>query len=185
MHTAHLLTISQHALWPWGVPAWGYLPRGYLPRGVYLPGSVPAWGCTCVGGTCWGLPARGYLGVYLTRGVYLLGGACLGNLPAWGVYLPGGVPAWGIYLPGETCPGTAPPIDRQTPLKTLPSQTLFVGGNNGINNWGYIQHHGVRRLSRRVWATSTRKSTVYSCTMWCESWTITFPKEQVKCLFCW
>ena len=50
MRTAHLLTISQHAL------LGGTCPGVYLP-GVYLPG----W-CTCLGG----VPARG---VYLSRGV--------------------------------------------------------------------------------------------------------------------
>ena len=41
MRTARLLTLSQHALWPGGVPAWGvYLAGGvYLARGVYLPGG--------------------------------------------------------------------------------------------------------------------------------------------------
>ena len=59
MRTAHLLTISQHALLG-GVPA----------QGVYLPGGVPAQVCTCQGGTCpggctcpWGVPARGGGGV--------------------------------------------------------------------------------------------------------------------------
>ena len=28
-------------------------------------------------------------------------------------------------------PGKRPPADRQTPVKTLPSQTSFAGGNNG------------------------------------------------------
>ena len=40
------------------------------------------------------------------------------------------------------------------------------------------------RLSGQGRVTSTRKSTVYSCTMRHESWTISFPKELVKCLFC-
>ena len=68
MRTAHLLTVSQFALW----------------RGVYLPGVVPAWG---------GVPAQ--RGVYLSRGVTAgryLPGVCV---PARGiggveVYLPGG-----------------------------------------------------------------------------------------------
>ena len=30
-------------------------------------------------------------------------------------------------------PGQRPPVDRQTPVKTLPSQTSFAGGNNNIN----------------------------------------------------
>ena len=67
MRTARLLTISQHAL---------------------CPGGVPAWGCTCQGGC--------------------------------------------------TCPGTPPPaVDRQTPVKTYPSQTSFAGGNNCV----YIRLH--------------------------------------------
>ena len=52
MHTAHLLTISQHALWR-GVPARGvYLPRSGVPAQVEYtcPGE-----CTCPGG----VPARG------------------------------------------------------------------------------------------------------------------------------
>ena len=49
MRTARLLTVSQHAL-----------PGG----GMYLPGGVPARGCTCLGG----VPARGYLPAgYLPR----------------------------------------------------------------------------------------------------------------------
>ena len=31
-----------------------------------------------------------------------------------------------------------PPVDRQTPVKTLPSQTSFVGGNNNINVKGWL-----------------------------------------------
>ena len=61
MRTARLLTVSQHALWPEGVPAQGvpagggYLPGGYLPEreGVYLPGGVPARGSTCPGTPPW------------------------------------------------------------------------------------------------------------------------------------
>ena len=110
MHTAHLLTVSQHALCrevciPACTGQGVYLPTGgcTCPRGVYLPtGGVPARGCTCPGDcTC--------LGVYLPRGctcsgVYLPGGCTCpgrgtcsgGGVPAWGVYLPGGVPAWEI-----------------------------------------------------------------------------------------
>ena len=112
MHTARLLTLSQYALWPGGV----YLPEGwctclgvYLPGGCTCRGGVPAWGVTCPGGTC------------------------LGSVPAGGVLAQGGctcprdVPAW-----GSTCPGTPtyPPGDRQTPVKTQPSQTSFAGGKN-------------------------------------------------------
>ena len=41
-----------------------------------------------------------------------------------------------------------------------------------------------RVTSQCLRVTSMRRSTVYSCTMRHESWTITFPKELVKCLFC-
>ena len=62
MRTAHLLTVSQHAL-PGGVPARRvctclgevYLPRGVAALGCTCPGGVPARGCTCPGG----VPARG------------------------------------------------------------------------------------------------------------------------------
>ena len=37
----------------------------------------------------------------------------------------------------------------------------------------------MRRPSQCLRVKSTRKSTVYSCTMRHESWTITFPKELV------
>ena len=61
MRTAHLLTVSQHAL-PGGVPV----------EGVYLPrGGVPARGCTHPGG----VPARG---LYLPRGC-----TCPGTPPRW------------------------------------------------------------------------------------------------------
>ena len=82
MCTAHLLTVS-------------------LSGGVYLPGGVPAQGCTC--------PWRG-------------------GVPGWGVlylpgvYMPGGCTYQGVYLPGErrcTCPGgvpaqVLPPVNRMT-----------------------------------------------------------------------
>ena len=95
MHTARLLTISQHAL-PGGIPAQGV----YLPGGCTCLGGVPVWEvymprgwCTCLGGcTC---PR----GVYLTKG----GVPTQGGVPAQG-----GVPTW-----GGTCPGT-PPVNRMT-----------------------------------------------------------------------
>ena len=67
-----------------------YLPPCTAPKGMYL-------GVYLLGGTCWGIHARG---------------TCLGG------YLPGGVPTWGctcqgVYLPrGSTCPGTPLPVDR-------------------------------------------------------------------------
>ena len=79
----------------WGVPLGVYLPGEYLPGGVgmYLPGDVPARGCTCPGG----VPAQG---VYLPGGVPAWGCTCLG------VYLPGGFTCHGVYLPvGCTCQG--------------------------------------------------------------------------------
>ena len=69
MHTAPLLTVSQHALrrgegargWVECLPGRVLLGVGwmYLPSGVYLAGGVPAggWGDGC---NCWG--------VYLPRG---------------------------------------------------------------------------------------------------------------------
>ena len=59
MRTAHLLTVSQHAL-PGGVPAWG----------CTCLGGVPAGGCICHGEVTaqLGVPAQG---VYLCRRVYL------------------------------------------------------------------------------------------------------------------
>ena len=41
--------------------------------------------------------------------------------------------------PGQRPPGqgTPPPVVRQTPVKTLPSQTLFAGGNN-VDQFGNI-----------------------------------------------
>ena len=117
MHTARLLTLSQYALWPGGCtcPRGGVPVRGvYLPGGVTCPGGVPAWGVTCPGGTCLGsVPAGGVL--------------ARGGVPARGCTCPGDVPAW-----GSTCPGTPihPNVDRQTPVKTQPSQTSFAGGKN-------------------------------------------------------
>ena len=111
MRTARLLTVSQHALLG-GVPAgdvparglvylWGvYLLRGCTWGIMYLPGGVPAQGCTCLGG----VPARG---------LYLLEG----------VYLPGVVPAGeGVPARGGTCPGTLPceQNDRQVQKYYLP-----------------------------------------------------------------
>ena len=61
-------------------------PGGCTYPGVYLPGGVPAKGCTCLGCTC--------------QGVYLPGE----------MYLPGSVPAkGGVPARGGTCPG-APPL---------------------------------------------------------------------------
>ena len=34
------------------------------------------------------------------------------------------------YLPGGCLLGETPPVDRQTPVKTYPSQTSFAGGKN-------------------------------------------------------
>ena len=58
MHTACLLTVSQHALCQGGVPAWGVPAReeGYLPRGVSAQGIVPAQGVVPAHG---GVPVQG------------------------------------------------------------------------------------------------------------------------------
>ena len=134
MRTAHLLTISQHALLG-GVPARGCVPA----RGVYLlgctsPGVDLLGGCTCL---------RGYLprgcacprectcqGVYLPRGVPARG------VPARGVPAKGGIPARGVPARGCTCPGVPAqvplPVNRITDTCkniTLP-QTSFAGGKN-------------------------------------------------------
>ena len=49
-----------------------------------------------------------------------------GVVPAWGVYLPGGV----CICPGGggTCPGTAT-VDRQAPVKNITFANSFAGGN--------------------------------------------------------
>ena len=62
--------------------------------------GVSAWGYLPRGCTCQGM--------YLNEG-----GTCLGSVPARGV--PAQVP---------------PPVDRQTPVKTEPSQTSFADGKN-------------------------------------------------------
>ena len=134
LHTARLLTISQHALWPRGCTC----PRGGVPAWGYLPG-----GCTCLGG----VPAQGV--VYLPRG-YLLGVYLPGGVPAQGVYLlgvylpgvylPGGVPAWGGgCLPGRcTCLGQylpryshpPPPCGQTDTCKTITFANFVCGGKN-------------------------------------------------------
>ena len=37
---------------------------------------------------------------------------------------------YGVGAPRQRPPGQRPPVDRQTPVKTLPSQTSFAGGKN-------------------------------------------------------
>ena len=65
----------------------------------------------------------------------LLGGGAVGVCP-WGVSAWEGVSAQGrVYLwspGGSVCRGGGytSPVVRQTPVKTLPSQTSFVGGIN-------------------------------------------------------
>ena len=67
-------------------------------------------------------------------------------------------------------------------------QSCIQVGTKDVCIWGgYLgcilftpPHIFVEALRMRM---SMRKSMVYSCTMRCESWTITFPKELVKCLF--
>ena len=113
IRTAHLLTISYHALWPGEV----YLPGGgecTCPGEVYMPG-----GCTCLGG----VPASGctYPGGYLPRGCTCPGGEYLprGVVPAWGSEpAQGGVPAQGMYLPAGTCLGDVPA--QGGPAQVLP-----------------------------------------------------------------
>ena len=120
MCTAHLLTISQHALHR-GCVSQHALGRGMcvsqhaldramcisqhaLGRGVCIP--------ACTGqGVC--IPAcTGQGGVYPSM-------HWAGCVPAWRVYLPGG--GFGVYLPEGLCQhamGRHPPVDRQTPVKT-------------------------------------------------------------------
>ena len=97
MRTASLLPVSPSI----------HCSRG----GGYLPGGIPARGCTCQG-----IPAQG---VYLPEGVNLLGDTCPGGVPA------GGVPAQVL-----------PPVNRMTDRCkniTLP-QTLFAGGKNSFKD---------------------------------------------------
>ena len=67
--------------------------------------------------------------------------ALQGGCTCQGVYCPGGVPARGYTCSGGVYPsmhwGRHPPRG-QTPVKTLPSQTLFAGGhkpNESLRNW--------------------------------------------------
>ena len=122
MHTARLLTVSQHALRR-GCVSQHALGKGCLPWWVYLSRR----GCTCPGG----VPAQGvYLpGVYLPRGctcpggctclgVYLLGGCtCLEGVPAQGVYLPRRC----TYPGGCTCPGGVPAREVYLPRGCIPA----------------------------------------------------------------
>ena len=90
IRTAHLLTVSQHALlggmylpgvctYMEGVPAWGvYLPRGVPGQGIPGQGMYLAEGCTCLG-------------------EYLPGGTYPGGVTAQGGIYPGGT--YGGYLP--------------------------------------------------------------------------------------
>ena len=73
-------------------------PSMHCSGGCTLSGGVPGpGGCTLSGG----VPGPG---VYLVGGVYLVPGRC--TCP-------------GVYLDrGCTCPGTLPPVDRQTRVKT-------------------------------------------------------------------
>ena len=107
MHTAHLLTVSQHALHRGNVCPGG-LPGG-LHRGVFAQG-VSAWGVCWGGGGCvcpGGLPGGAYPGGFCPGGVCpgrcLSGGFCPGGLPgrlsAWEVSARGGV-AWEVVCPG-------------------------------------------------------------------------------------
>ena len=65
-----------------------------------------------------------------------LGGVCPGGCLPRGVSargcLPGEVPAqWGV--PAQGGYHHPPPVDRQTLVKTQPSQTMFAGGNNPVS----------------------------------------------------
>ena len=75
-----------------------------LPREVGLPRGVSAW-----------------MGGCLPRGVSVREGVCPGDVSVQGGCLPMGVSAWGWQTPD-------PPVDRQTPVKTKPSETSFAGG---------------------------------------------------------
>ena len=109
MHTACLLTVSQHALLG-GVPAGGVPAQGvYLSRvaGTYLGGcTCGGWWCTCQGRGC----------------------TCMGGVSTQGVYLPGegGVPARDGYLHRYSPLWT----EWQTGAKILPCPKLpFACGN--------------------------------------------------------
>ena len=114
MRTSRLLPISSSihcsggVYLPGGIPARGCTCRGgYTCQGVYLPGGVPTRGCTC-------------------RGVcFPAGGVPAGGLPARGCICQGDVPARGCTcLPGGTYPGTT----RPPPCEQNDWQTSFACG---------------------------------------------------------
>ena len=53
-----------------------------------------------------------------------------GGVPAQGVYLPGGCTCLGSTCLGVPAQVLLPPVDKQSPMKTLPSQTSFACGKN-------------------------------------------------------
>ena len=115
MHTARLLTASQHAL-PRGVSAWGCLYRG-----------VSAWGCVCLWGVNLGEGGSAQ-GVCLPRGCLRRGGVCpWGCLPGCSLSswcLPGGV--W-QSPPGPEADNNPPPHeknDRQVKKHYLAATSL-------------------------------------------------------------
>ena len=104
----------------------GTCPGGCTCQGMYLPGGCTCLGgmvlggCTCPGGCTWSQgDVPGPRGVYLPRG-------CTWS---WGC-------TWSqeVYLVrGGYLPRYSPPVDRQTRVKTQPSQTSFAGGNDGLS----------------------------------------------------
>ena len=81
MRTAHLLTVSQHALWRGG---WGVCRGGCLPRGMSARGCLPL----VLGRGCFPLVPGGVC-LWSQRGVSVSGN---GGVSAFG---PGGcIPAW-------------------------------------------------------------------------------------------
>ena len=124
-----------------GTPPGGYPVRyppggsGYDPRGVRVPpGGVPGQ-VPPRGGTRSGTPPGGYPVRYPPWGG-------LGTPPGGSGYPPGGV-----RVPPQGGPGTppgeggrgypdppSPPVDRQTPVKTVPSRrTTYAGGKYPVS----------------------------------------------------
>ena len=109
MRTARLLTVSRRG----GVSASG-------PRGISDSGLVGV--CLWSRGSClwsWGVSLWSGRVPLQTRG----------RPPFPGRHPPAKC-MLGYTPPSSACGIHTPPVDRQTPVKTLPSQTLFVSGNN-------------------------------------------------------
>ena len=106
-HTARRVVSTPSVVLP------GYPPRGGVPGPGYPPGGVPDLGTPPGGEPRSGYPPRG--------------------VPDPGTP-PGGGPGPG-YPRGEGVPDRTPlpPVDRQTPVKTVPSRrTTYTGGKNNV-----------------------------------------------------